>query len=224
MQPYKQAWEQFRQAVIELDGGRCVRCHRSEDEDGVVLQVHHKQYIRCREPWDYPTELCETLCKGCHARQHGLIPPGAGWECVGFHDLEEPVGTCELCGTSIRYVFLVRIDGWPAMEVGEICCDNLTSSELATNHMDSVRRYESRRRTFIGSSRWKILDSETYELTQKGICVQIVRAAEGFAIKANDVIGRRSFPTLLKCKSWCFELLETGELRDFLFKVGKLKT
>lgn len=222
MQSHKNAWEQFRQAVIEMDGGKCVRCARSPADGGVVLQVHHKEYIRGRELWDYPTSMCETLCRGCHAREHGKIPPAAGWECVGFHDLEALDGECELCGTDIRYVFLVQIEGWPALEVGEICCDNLTSSQLASNHMDSVRRYESRRRTFIGSARWKLVADGGSELKQKGICIRIVSHASDFVIEANDLLGKQTFPTLAKAKSKCFELLETGALRDFLCRAGKL--
>ena len=80
--------------------------------------------------------------------------------------MESLDGKCELCGTDIRYVFLVSIEGWPTMEVGEICCDNLTSSEMASNHLDSVKRYESRRRTFVASKRWKAIKDDVAKLVK----------------------------------------------------------
>ncbi len=78
----KLKWEQFRREVIELDGGNCVRCGKAR-EDGAILHVHHKQYIDGREYWDYPIEMMETLCAGCHAKEHGIISPDCGWLLVG---------------------------------------------------------------------------------------------------------------------------------------------
>lgn len=75
-------WESFREEVFELDNHQCVRCNRTEF-DGVVLQVHHKEYLKGKTPWEYPYEFCETLCKGCHAAEDGLIPPKNGWEYCG---------------------------------------------------------------------------------------------------------------------------------------------
>ena len=60
-------WAAFREKVVNLDGAMCVECGRTRS-DGVVLQVHHRQYIRGRKPWEYDYADCETLCKGCHAR------------------------------------------------------------------------------------------------------------------------------------------------------------
>lgn len=44
-------WAAFRERVIVLDGGECVSCGRSRS-GGVVLQVHHKQYVKGRKPWE----------------------------------------------------------------------------------------------------------------------------------------------------------------------------
>jgi len=99
MKQYRSSdWDIFRKEVIELDGGACVECKRTV-KDEVVLQVHHKEYIKGKLPWEYPYNSCETLCKGCHAAKHGIIPPKSGWEYAGSHDLEELIGKCELCGS-----------------------------------------------------------------------------------------------------------------------------
>jgi hypothetical protein len=115
----KNDWAVFRKEIIELDGGVCKKCNRSES-DGVILQVHHKEYIRGKLPWEYPYQMCETLCKGCHAEEHGRVPPKSGWEYCGSNDLGDLNGTCELCGTSIRYVFYVSHEKWPTLEVGTV--------------------------------------------------------------------------------------------------------
>jgi hypothetical protein len=122
-------WRAFRAKVIDLDGGICLTCGRNK-ANGAVLQVHHKQYLPGHKPWEYPFELCETMCSGCHAALHGHVPPRFGWEHAGWDDLGDLTGTCECCGTSIRYVFMLQHPKWYAMEVGEICCDNLTSTQL----------------------------------------------------------------------------------------------
>ena len=217
----KKAWEAFRAQIIELDGGKCVRCARGPS-DGVVLQVHHKKYRPGRPLWDYPTGQCETLCSGCHARQHGIIRPSVGWECVGFHDLEDLIGHCELCGTSIRYVFLVQIAGWPSLEVGEICCDNLTSTKSATGHMESLRRFESRRKRFIGSRRWTLAQEGLPTLTQKAIQLVIVPLDGMYRLAANGVTGQKTFASIQAAKSEAFDQLESGKLRDYLVRIGKL--
>lgn len=217
----KKAWEAFRAQIIELDGGKCVRCTR-RPSDGVVLQVHHKQYLPGRPLWDYPTGQCETLCSGCHAREHGIIRPSVGWECVGFHDLEDLIGHCELCGTSIRYIFMLQTPGWPSLEVGEICCDNLTSTKLASGHMESLRRFESRRRRFIRSRRWTLSPVGSPTLRQKGIKLTIVALDGAYRLTANGVTGRKVFASIVDTKREAFDQLESGRLRDFLARHGKL--
>ncbi|MBL1232819.1 MAG: HNH endonuclease [Flavobacteriales bacterium] len=72
----RKEWKEYRDNVIESDGGKCVRCGRPDGE--VVLQVHHKIYLTGKLPWEYGTENCETLCKGCHAAEHGIIQPKIG--------------------------------------------------------------------------------------------------------------------------------------------------
>ena len=72
MQQYKNSlWEEFRESVLDSDNYKCVTCGRGASE--VILQVHHKRYIHGRKPWVYEPNLCITLCKGCHARAHGII-------------------------------------------------------------------------------------------------------------------------------------------------------
>ena len=210
-------WYLFRREVIRLDNNACTICGRKES-DGVILQVHHKQYFKGRKPWEYPYQLCMTVCKGCHASEHGIIPPKFGWEHIGWDDLGGLDGTCECCGTSIRYVFIVTHENWTPMEVGTVCCDNLTSTQVASDVMDSHRRYSTRRKTFISSTRWRKTDKDCEAIRRKRLNIDLIRQGAVYKICLDGEIGKKSFPSILEAKIAIFELVESGKLHEYQAK------
>jgi len=189
--------------------------------DGVIFHVHHKKYIAGRLPWEYPFEDCETLCAGCHAAHHGKIPPKVGWEVAGYDDLGELCGTCELCGTELRYVFLIHHENWPSMEVGEICCDHLTCSDIASNHMESVRRYNDRRKRFVSSPRWHEFRSGHEYIQQQRIFIELRRLPGGFQLRMNGTQGKVLFPDAVEAKACAFEVLEAQEHVQVMNKIRR---
>ena len=211
---YKERWNKFRVEIIELDGGVCARCGRGP-EDGAALQVHHKEYIQGRFPWDYPYRLCETLCKGCHAAEHGKIPPQTGWTYLGEEDLGDLIGTCDYCGNSIRYSFAICHEHWEPIEVGTVCCDNLTGTELASNHMESIHRFDQRKSRFVSSPRWKN-QHNVQSITQKHINIEIRAMSDGFRIFMNSYKGKKVFPTPEAAKAAVFEVIDNGQAERFL--------
>ena len=55
-------WQKMRLEVMQRDEFACQHC-----SDGTsTLNVHHKEYERGRDPWDYPMEWLVTLCESCH--------------------------------------------------------------------------------------------------------------------------------------------------------------
>lgn len=58
-------WQRVRLNVTERDRWRCQgpRCRSPEN---TLLQVHHKEYLSGREPWEYLLENLITLCEKCH--------------------------------------------------------------------------------------------------------------------------------------------------------------
>jgi hypothetical protein len=199
-------WRAFRAEVIRLHDGVCNRCQRGPD-DGVTLQVHHNIYITKRLPWQYPHEACEALCKGCHAEEHGKIMPQFGWEHFGdYDDLGGLDGECDLCGTAIRYVFPVHHSKWGTMEVGEVCCDHLTSSDYATNKM----KYVKRRTRFVSSSRWSAAKSGSPSIIQKGVSLSIVSDGPNYKLRMNGTLGRLQFGSVLEAKIKAFDLIDSG--------------
>ena len=75
-------WIEFREKVKAKDGYSCVNnCgwktlgnRLSEDME---LHAHHKIYYvdngKLVEPWDYPLDDVETLCKTCHTIHHNTF-------------------------------------------------------------------------------------------------------------------------------------------------------
>lgn len=59
-------WQRKRLEVLEAAGWQCERCSTKD----VTLHVHHKQYIKGRQAWDYPAENFESLCEDCHKEAH----------------------------------------------------------------------------------------------------------------------------------------------------------
>lgn len=62
-------WETVRQQRLEIDGRRCTGC--GDDGTHSPLEVHHLTYERFGH--ERLTDLL-TLCRLCHAREHGRAP------------------------------------------------------------------------------------------------------------------------------------------------------
>lgn len=209
-------WAKFRSEVIKLDDSRCTRCGKGK-EDGIVLHVHHKRYHPGRDPWDYTYNECETLCSGCHAAEHGIIAPKFGWEHIGYEDLGDLIGNCEYCGTSIRHVFLVQHEKWMVMEVGEICCNNLTCTMAAGEHMDSIRRFSERQKRFLSSTKW-ITEGKIHKIPHNKIHLEVIQEDSKFRLRMNAIEGKITFDSLTDAKMKAFELMESDKVREFLKK------
>ena len=215
MSSYKEhQWAVFRQSVIELDGYACVQCGRGQSE--VTLQVHHKEYKLGLKAWEYPTSDCITLCKGCHAQIHGIIQPTYGWEYIGDEDLGDLVGTCENrgCGSDIRYSFTIFHPNWGTIEVGTICCDNLTDSQVASNFKESRLKFESRKQRFINSKRW-VIDGTSQSIKQGLFDIEIFETTGQFSLKINGKTSQIRHKSLHDAKRKLFEIIEDGQLMKF---------
>lgn len=71
----KNEWKEFRLKILETDNYTCCRCNEYYGETPSFLNVHHNTYYRHRKPWDYPIDTLTTLCRKCHAQEHGIIIP-----------------------------------------------------------------------------------------------------------------------------------------------------
>lgn len=55
-------WQKKRLEILTRDNFTCQLCGDTETE----LQIHHKEYISGKDPWEYDNALLITLCKDCH--------------------------------------------------------------------------------------------------------------------------------------------------------------
>lgn len=58
-------WQKKRLQILERDGFTCQSCRSTTH----TLHVHHRFYVRGREPWDYPEIALVTLCEPCHSNE-----------------------------------------------------------------------------------------------------------------------------------------------------------
>lgn len=59
-------WQKKRLEVLQLNDFHCESCGDGES----TLHVHHKEYFKGREPWEYEASQLAALCEACHAEQH----------------------------------------------------------------------------------------------------------------------------------------------------------
>jgi len=55
-------WQKKRLKIFERDKFTCQKCADKE----TTLHVHHRIYLRGKDPWDYPDNCLVTLCEPCH--------------------------------------------------------------------------------------------------------------------------------------------------------------
>lgn len=56
-------WQMKRIEVLLRDDFTCFKCGRKKD---IILNVHHKYYLKNKMIWEYPLNAFETLCEDCH--------------------------------------------------------------------------------------------------------------------------------------------------------------
>ncbi|WP_339374155.1 HNH endonuclease [Picosynechococcus sp. PCC 11901] len=145
-------WMLFAEKVKHRDKWKCLQCARGGDH--VILQVHHDIYIPGKAPWEYALSDCRTLCKGCHAREHGLIEPNRGWTLISIDDLDGLDGTCQRkgCNAPIRYEHLIYHPQWGYMVVGSTCIEYLTQEDrLLSGNL--IKQYQNISK-FVHKSNW----------------------------------------------------------------------
>ena len=59
-------WQRKRLEVLQLADFRCESCCSDEN----TLHVHHKFYVKGREPWEYEATDLVALCEDCHEFEH----------------------------------------------------------------------------------------------------------------------------------------------------------
>jgi hypothetical protein len=61
-------WQKKRLETLELAEWKCEVCYDAES----TLHVHHKQYFKGRDPWEYDVDQLAVVCAACHKATHQL--------------------------------------------------------------------------------------------------------------------------------------------------------
>lgn len=99
-------WQKKRLEILQRDNFCCRLCSDTETN----LQVHHKQYIDGREPWEYPNEDLITYCEPCHH----LV------EYLKKETTYIPLAVAKIASTILNYSFVVVQDTQPIDADNEI--------------------------------------------------------------------------------------------------------
>jgi predicted HNH restriction endonuclease len=62
-------WQKKRLEVMSEHNFTCEMCADSE----TTLNVHHKEYFKDWEPWQYANSQLTCLCENCHEATHHLL-------------------------------------------------------------------------------------------------------------------------------------------------------
>lgn len=186
-------WYKFAEKIKKRDNYSCLKCGRKSPD--VVLQVHHEVYKEDRKPWEYNSSDCITLCSGCHAREHNLIVPIAGWTLLCINDLGDLSGNCEKkgCNNSIRYEHVTYHPQWGYQIVGSTCVEHLTKKDIELSK-DALSCYK-KIRTFLASHTWhSSIDIEGVQCVktkhyQKHIFIYPVPGGYKFIVRHNNGIA-----------------------------------
>lgn len=208
-------WKAHCTEQIALHSGVCSDCLRSSNE--VVLQVHHIIYVKGRMPWEYPYDECEVLCRGCHAKEHGIIMPSKDWVLIGEDDLGGLERECGKCHKELRYAHMITHLTWGIMIVGAQCCDKLMDSMIGSESHAELLNHSDLRKAFIDSSKWHASTDGKESIQREGIAIQIEPTEVGnFRVCLNGVTGNSKHATPLAAKICAFNLIESGDAAKYL--------
>lgn len=209
----KNEWKEFRLKILETDNYTCCRCNEYYGETPSFLNVHHNTYYRHRKPWDYPIDTLTTLCRKCHAQEHGIIIPDSDWEFVSCYDEGELSAECEYCGNKMRYVHILYHPNWGYIQVGCKCADKLTES----NDGSEYEKYLKRMIKFINSNKWIKEDENT--IIYKNYCscyIKIQKQDNQYSVEINGYQLQKYYSNINDAKEAAYSSISSERISELL--------
>ena len=103
-------WQKKRLEIMTRDKFTCLLCGDKQ----TTLNVHHKEYIKEKLPWEYPDKDLITLCECCHnfiekiKNIHGLKIEDIQGDSISLSPLSIKLRLYKYCDTRIIYVFGIK--------------------------------------------------------------------------------------------------------------------
>lgn len=214
-------WKEYRLRIIELDNYTCTKCLACFRDNPSGLHVHHKIYIDGKKPWEYAPQDLTTLCRACHAEEHGhLEKPRFGWSYIGSEDLGDLIGECEYCGTPLRYQHTIYHPDYGFMYVGKNHADELTESSEATEEEER----EKRRNKYY--DKWIASENNTYICKKfQNHYLEICQQKSIFFLKVDNYRCDTEFRSLREAQDYGFNIIMADmvdslqlEYHDYMYK------
>lgn len=90
-------WLSFREEAIGFHGAHCNTCGNEDRDTSKSLHVHHRVYLKGREPWEYEMQHVAVICGPCHKRIHECEEAWRNFiRCMDPHVVDEWMDTVEV--------------------------------------------------------------------------------------------------------------------------------
>lgn len=96
---------------------------------------------------------------------------------------------------------------WGTLEIGTDCCDRLTGSNTASEHLTNQTKYNQRKKTFISSTRWRNGERGEQHRIYEYARLQIKRGNGEYWLRINSIKGNERFQTEIDAKIFVFDLI-----------------
>lgn len=90
-------WQKKRLEVLSKNDFSCEVCGDAKS----TLHVHHKEYFKNREPWEYEVDQLACICKECHQNEHDYIDPLK--MVSSYLDMDGPCGRGDFASLIVGY-------------------------------------------------------------------------------------------------------------------------
>ena len=120
--------------------------------------------------------------------------PHKGWQYRGFTDLEDLVGSCEMCETrSIRYVHYMEHPDYDAMlGVGRVCAGKMEEDYTAAQQREKRAQSIARRRTTWMKAKWRTSSKGNSFINRNGLNIVVYPSFRRWGYQIREREGERS--------------------------------
>ena len=148
--------------------------------------------------------------------------PAKGWVYKSMHDLGEPTSTCDMCGTTIRYVHRIsHFDVEGDRHVGCVCASHLTQDPDTPRANERSAKSKAARLDRLSKNLWHETP-KGYSTKLRGIRCTVFQPKEArhnggwkFVVNAPNLnegkaqFSMSTYPTLESAKRACYEAIIT---------------
>lgn len=144
--------------------------------------------------------------------------PHKGWTCQNVEDICDgsefdscELESCEMCGTSIRYIHIMEHNSHPnILRVGCICAEKMSDDYIQPRKREKNLKNKALRRNKWLNRRWRTSQKGNQYLNLKGNNIGVRKKRNGkWGWWINSTFSRRSYDSENKAKMELFDYFTT---------------